>query len=578
MRKSILFLLLMLSVSASAQTATVDWAQQQQYIDGFGGADAQQGVSMTAANQTTFFSTLGYSILRVGITDGSVDPGSCLSVDVFPATTCAGAYVSDMQACIANGCKVYGTPWSPPPIYKTNGNAWCTFGTGNGALASGVAFSASTSPSNAGGNSWVYTFAASNVGAGLSGGWVGAPLVISGYTGSATGNNGTFTVTASTSTTVTVTNTTGTTANTGTPVFSLYQAFAAWLSNFVQSLAAQSPSIPMYALSVQNEPEGCHTYDSAEWTGAQFDTFITANLGPTFASAGISTLIFQPEVGGYNQLSASIAGSTGIFGDACALDPACFAYLGGFNYHGYQVVTTDPKYANDYNYAMLPQPLPPSWPTSKKYWETEDSCLSPTSPNFCIVNNGTGFNNYIPNALLWNAVVDQAMTDGANMWLWWWLNANSSEGLMNTAPGTVGTLALRAYALAQYAKFVRPGYYKIAATHRPQYGTTVTAYQSIPSNTLVIIASNNLPYNVSMPFSLINAPTVSSCTPTQTSATNSLTTLSAATVTAQAFTYQLPNQSITTFVCATSGSAPTPAAVAYGGLANGHLANGAGIE
>ena len=78
-------------------------------IDGFGAADAQSGTSMSSANQTFFFNTMppniGLSLLRAGVTDGSQDPGSCTSV----STSCAGAYVSDMQAIISNGGRVYAS-------------------------------------------------------------------------------------------------------------------------------------------------------------------------------------------------------------------------------------------------------------------------------------------------------------------------------------------------------------------------------------------------------------------------------------------------------------------------------------
>ena len=80
-----------------------------------------------------------------------------------------------------------------------------------------VALSTSAAPTNPSGTKWVYTLAASESGAG-SNGWAGATVTLAGYTGSATGNNGTsLAVTASTTTTVTVTNPTGTTVNTGTP-------------------------------------------------------------------------------------------------------------------------------------------------------------------------------------------------------------------------------------------------------------------------------------------------------------------------------------------------------------------------
>jgi hypothetical protein len=83
--------------------------------------------------------------------------------------------------------------------------------------ATTVALSTGTAPSNSGGNTWVYTLAASESGAG-SNGWVGASVTLSGYTGGATGNNVTAIITASTTTSITITNATGTATNTGTPV------------------------------------------------------------------------------------------------------------------------------------------------------------------------------------------------------------------------------------------------------------------------------------------------------------------------------------------------------------------------
>ena len=85
--------------------------------------------------------------------------------------------------------------------------------------------------------------------------------------------------------------------------------------------------ITLYAISVQNEPEGCHSYDSALWSAANIDTFVKTNLGPTFAADGLSTLIFAPEAGTYSQ-------STGL-GDVCGSDLSCTQYIGGFNWHDY---------------------------------------------------------------------------------------------------------------------------------------------------------------------------------------------------------------------------------------------------
>ena len=281
MRRLILIVsLTLISISsARAQQATIDWKNIHQLIDGFGATapfigDGNQ--NLTTAQQNFFFGTgsgqLGLSLLRVGLTDGHSSPGDCTSVSV----SCAGANVSDMVAAVANGARIYATPWSPPAAYKTNASVTCTAGSGNGALAA---------------------------------------------------------------------------AN--------YGAYATWLANFVTSLKTED-NISLYALSVQNEPDMCVSYDGALWSSAQIDTFIKTNLGPTFASAGLSTLIFAPEDGGYAGLTGAHGGGT------CLSDASCYNYVKGINWHDYDASANS---SDSMSGATNP------WSSlGKKYWETEASC------------------------------------------------------------------------------------------------------------------------------------------------------------------------------------------------------------
>ncbi len=462
------FLLLAGSGSAQAQTATVNWTDVHQVIDGFGASDAFtaiQGGTLSSAQQSFFFGTgsgqLGLSLLRVPVSNngGNANTGTCTSV----STSCAGQsqYISDMQAVIANGGKVYATAFSPPPAYETNGNAACSAGSGSGRL-----------------------------------------------------------------------------------ITSDYAAYATWLANFVQSLKTED-GIPLYALSFQNEPDQCQPYASAIWSGADIDTFVSANLGPTFAADGLSTLIFAPE-GSNSSVSNSL-------GAACGGDSSCMQYVDGFNFHDYQASLsgTNTVAANAY---------PSDWPAGKKYWETETSCGTGYGPNFC----QAGFNTNISDALNWAAVIDQRIAvDGANAWLYWLLQdynqagnaASFNEGALmsNTAGGNV--VAQRAYVLGQYSKFVRPGYYRVDATHLPQTGVSVSAYRDTGTNKLVIIATNYTGSGVSQAFSLTNAPTFSTLTPTITSADLSLAAQSNVSVKGNSFTYTLPADSVTTFV-SSSASGP----------------------
>ena len=74
-----------------------------------------------------------------------------------------------------------------------------------------------------------------------------------------------------------------------------------------------------------------------------------------------------------------------------------------------------------------------------------------------------------------------------------------------------------AYMLGNYSKFVRPGFYRIDATHTPQSGVLVSAYKTSSTGALVIVVINQNTYNVSESFALDGA-TASSVTPWITSA------------------------------------------------------------
>jgi glucuronoarabinoxylan endo-1,4-beta-xylanase len=306
-----------------------------------------------------------------------------------------------------------------------------------------------------------------------------------------------------------------------------YGAYATWLANFVQSLEAQS--VNLYAISVQNEPDTCQSYDSATWTAANYDSFVKSYLGPTFAADGLSTLIMLPEAGIYSQTSGYDA--------TCGSDPSCVNYVAGINWHDYDAVLTGTN-------TVTPDPYPSNFPAGKKYWQTETSCPGAGSGVGC----ASTFTTDIGDALRWGAVVDQRIAvDGANAWLYWWLQSPESsdnQGLMNSN----GTVAQRAYMLGQYSKFVRPGYYRIDATHLPQTGVSVSAFQNTATNTLVIIATNYTNAAVSQAFTLSNAPTFASVTPTTTSSSQSLAQQAPVAVSGDSFTYTLPAQSITTFV------------------------------
>jgi glucuronoarabinoxylan endo-1,4-beta-xylanase len=434
-----------------AQSATIDWSGVHQVIDGFG---ASVGLaSATPAMEHFWFDNtpgnLGLSILRVAVPDNSAYPGDCSSV----GSGCIGSpgyasYVSAMQVAAADGARIYATPWTPPPAYKTNGQGSCTGGIGNGTLA----------PAS-------------------------------------------------------------------------YGAYATWLANFVQSL--QNNGLSVYAMSVQNEPDYCASYEQAIMSSSTIDTFIKNNLGPTFSSRGISTLIFMPEVANYSHLTS--------YGATCAMDSSCASYVGGVNWHDYDATLTYGTFvpANSAAY-------PAGWP-AKKYWQTEAGCITGAGPNLC----ESGFTTDMAvDGLLWAALLDDRMAvRNANGYLYWGLwSTSANNGGLEYCTGGSCTVAQRAYVFGQYARFVRPGYYRIDATHIPQVAISMSAYQNASTGQLVIVATNYGPSPVTQSFRIINAPMFTSMTPYVTAATQQIQEQSAQPVTSNSFTYVLPAESVTTFV------------------------------
>ncbi len=424
------FLFLAGPVGAQAQTATINWTNTHQTMQGFGAYNAWAPIG---SYQSLLFSTLGYSLLRASVPiDDSCSSGPSSSCGTGVSNT------SDMQYCITHGCKVWASVSSPPADMKTNGNIECTV--------------------------------------------VGATLIPSDYS-----------------------------------------AYATYISNYIASLSTYY-SVPLYAVSPQNEPDTCANDTSSEafsvMTGVNLDTFIKTNLGPTLTANGqSSTLIMMPETGSYGNLSA--------YGNTCMGDSSCSSYVGITAYH-------------DYDFA----PAPTNPFSTSQFWETEVSTFDAWDPS-------------ITDALKWAGVMHTALVNGATAWHYFWYvdptSTNENDGLINPAMST--PVSIRTYAIAQWAKFVRPGWVRIDATANPVSGVDVTAFKNPSTGAFAIVAVNENTSSLDVNFSLTGF-TPASVTPYVTSATLNVSPQSNVQVSGSSFAYTLSDQSITTFV----GGSPVPSA------------------
>ena len=310
--------------------------------------------------------------------------------------------------------------------------------------------------------------------------------------------------------------------NEGSLSTSSYADYAAYLKAYVSY--ATSQGVTLYAVSMQNEPDwnpcdssgtdegptGKDCYESCLWTAAQMDTWVANNASLLTAGTNPVKLI-MPEALGFSSSMSDTA-----LNDSTA--DANISIIGGHLYG-----STLYYYANAVN-------------KGKDVWMTEHY-LSPVSG---------GTTTSIADALAAAKEIHNSMTVGQyNAYVWWWAvqSSTSSEETelldVNYNPTYFG------YAMAQFSRFVRPGYVRYNATSTPATGVFLSAYGG--NGHQVIVAINSTSSAVSLPIQ-IEIQTVNSMTPYQTTSSAYVSQLSAITVINNEFTASLPAESITTFV------------------------------
>ena len=286
---------------------------------------------------------------------------------------------------------------------------------------------------------------------------------------------------------------------------------ASYQVSFIQYCKNQG--IDLYALSVQNEPNFNPTYEACLWTAGQFDVYVQA-FHSALSSAGLSTKIMIPEPdnpGGMNLASTAMADSNSA------------PYIGIIATHMYG---ENPAPISSYGFSNV---------TNQEWWETE------------ISGNTTDISGALQEAgWIQTSLVDASM----NAFHYWWLQ----DLISNNA------LDIKAFVLGNYSKFIRPGYYRMAATESPTSGVSISAFKDTNNSSptkIVFVAINNNTSATSQTFNL-NGLSVSSVTPWLTNSSTGLVAQSAVTVSNNTFTYSLPAQSVVSFVGTNNGgSNPT---------------------
>lgn len=273
---------------------------------------------------------------------------------------------------------------------------------------------------------------------------------------------------------------------------SQYGAYATYLNDFVTYMSNNGASL--YAISVQNEPDITVTYESCSWTASQLLTFATNNAG------AINSKVIMSESFNFNKSYTDpiLANST-----ASANVDIIGGHIYGSGLAAYGTAVS----------------------AGKEVWMTEH------------LNTDTSITGVIQTA---QEMLDCVAVANYNVYNWWYVMR--SYGPIDDN----GNRTKRGCVMAQFARWARPGYTRVACTYNPNTNVTCCAFKS--GTKVVIIAVNAGTSSVSQPFSITNGTIPTSLTPYRTSSSEDLATLSSVAVSSGSFTHTLPAQSVTTYV------------------------------
>lgn len=287
---------------------------------------------------------------------------------------------------------------------------------------------------------------------------------------------------------------------------SSYAAFAAYLNSFSNYMARNG--VPLYAISIQNEPDISVGYESCSWNASQFLDFCK-----NYAQV-INTKVIMPESYHFNH---SLSDPT--LNDSVAASH--ISIIGGHIYGG----------------GIAPYPLATS--KGKDLWMTEYLINSGGPPTNLSIDTGwTG-------AIQLAQSMSNCMNANMSAYVYWYI-VRYYGPIADGTYATAGTVTKKGYVMSQFARFIRPGFYKIQSTFSPQGNVYATTYKDNTSK-VVIVAINTNTSPVYQTFTM-NGGSMTNVTPYTTSASKDCEQGNAIKVTNGSFTAELEPSSITTFV------------------------------
>jgi len=288
---------------------------------------------------------------------------------------------------------------------------------------------------------------------------------------------------------------------------SYYDDYAEHLDSFATYMAANNA--PIYAVSVQNEPDITVSYESCDWSAAQMVTFMQDN------APSIGTKVMAPESFQFRRVM-----SDPILNDATAC--ANLGMVAGHIYGG----------------GLSPYSLAEE--KGKEIWMTEYLINSGSPPSNLDIDIGwTG-------AMQTAQSINNCMNAGMSAYVWWYI-VRYYGPIADGTYATKGEVTKKGYVMSQFARFVRPGYFRVECDDNPQFGVYVSAYRDSELSKVIIVAINTFSFARNQTFAFQNGE-VEIFTPYVTSETKNCSEETSILVINDSLDVTLESSSVTTFV------------------------------
>lgn len=328
----------------------------------------------------------------------------------------------------------------------------------------------------------------------------------------------------------------GQTYNTTQIVERDWAAYVDHLNDF--SAFMKSQGVPLYAISIQNEPDWCDSWTC--WTADDLYKF-TKNYASGLRKNG--TKVISAESFAYSKTLYDK-----ILNDADALKNIDIV---GAHFYGSTAATGD----DYFQYALADEKA-----KNRERWMTEHYTESQGSGNMWRGVISTGDQDQTAKldtvrALDVGYEIHRGLVVGNfNLYTWWYIRRvyglimeKDFGGKISVSENEIGKPSKRGYVLSHFSRFVRPGAVRIGATANPEKDVFVSAYKKGDS-VIVVLINRDYGSDKNIDISLSGTESVASFEKFVTSETKNVKRENAVSAIGGKFSVTLDKESITTLV------------------------------